>query len=70
MGNQMGAMGDNDKWLEDYAVRMMQDKKFVEDSYHRISTDKLFKAIETEVQAKDEPIDAEKFADMLKHHHH
>jgi len=68
MGNQMGAMGDNDKWLEDYAVRMMQDKKFVEDSYHRISTDKLFKAIETEVQAKDTPIDAEKFADMLKQH--
>ena len=70
MGNQMGAMGDNDKWLEDYAVRMMQDKKFVEDSYHRISTDKLFKAIETEVQAKDTPIDAEKFADMLKQHQH
>lgn len=70
MGNQMGAMGDNDKWLEDYAVRMMQDKKFVEDSYQRISTDKLFKAIETEVQAKDEPIDAEKFAEMLKNHQH
>jgi len=70
MGNQMGAMGDNDKWLEDYAVRMMQDKKFVEDSYHRISTDKLFKAIETEVQTKDEPIEAEKFADMLNNHRH
>ncbi len=70
MGNQMGAMGDNDKWLEDYAVRMMQDKKFVEDSYHRISTDKLFKAIETEVQTKDEPIEAEKFADILNKHQH
>ncbi|MCX6332284.1 MAG: trigger factor [Bacteroidetes bacterium] len=70
MGNQMGAMGDNDKWLEDYAVRMMQDKKFVEDSYHRISTDKLFKAIETEVQTKDEPNEAEKFADMLNKHQH
>ena len=70
MGPQMGALGDNDKWLEDYAVRMMQDKKFVEDSYHRISTDKLFKAVETEVQAKDTPIDAEKFADMLKQHQH
>ena len=70
MGNQMGAMGDNDKWLEDYAVRMMNDKKFVEDSYHRISTDKLFKAIETEVQTKDEPIEAEKFADMLNNHLH
>ena len=70
MGGQLGAMGDNDQWLEDYALRMMQDKKFVEDSYHRISADKLFNTIEGEVSAKDEAITAEKFADMLKHHHH
>jgi len=70
MGGQLGAMGDNDQWLEDYAMRMMQDKKFVEDSYHRISADKLFNTIEGEVSAKDEAITAEKFADMLKHHHH
>jgi len=70
MGNQMGAMGDNDKWLEDYAVRMMQDKKFVEDSYHRISTDKLFQAVEATVTAKEEKITAEKFADKLQNHKH
>ena len=70
MGPQMGALGDNDKWLEDYAVRMMQDRKFVEDSYQRISTDKLFTAIESEVDAKDEAIEAEKFADMLNNHKH
>ena len=70
MGPQMGALGDNDQWLEDYAVRMMQDRKFVEDSYQRISTEKMFTALETEVQAKDEAIEAEKFADMLNHHHH
>ncbi len=70
MGPQMGALGDNDQWLEDYAVRMMQDRKFVDDSYQRISTEKLFTALETDVQAKDEAIEAEKFADMLNHHHH
>jgi len=70
MGPQMGALGDNDQWLEDYAVRMMQDRKFVDDSYQRISTEKLFTALESEVQAKDEAIEAEKFADMLNHHHH
>jgi trigger factor len=70
MGGQLGALGDNDKWLEDYAARMMQDRKFVEDSYHRISTDKLFKAIEGEVSAKEEKIAADKFADKLHHHHH
>ena len=70
MGGQLGALGDNDQWLEDYAARMMQDRKFVEDSYHRISTDKLFNALEAEVTAKEEPIAAEKFADLLNNHKH
>ncbi len=70
MGPQMGALGDNDQWLEDYATRMMKDRKFVEDSYQRISTEKLFTAIETEVEAKDEEIEAEKFADLLNQHKH
>ncbi len=70
MGPQMGALGDNDQWLEDYAVRMMKDRKFVEDSYQRISTDKLFTAIEAEVEAKEEDIEAEKFADLLNQHKH
>ena len=70
MGGQLGALGDNDQWLEDYAARMMQDRKFVEDSYHRISTDKLFQAIEGDVAAKEEKISAEKFAEKLQHHHH
>jgi trigger factor len=70
MGGQLGALGDNDQWLTDYANRMMQDRKFVEDSYQRISTEKLFTAVEAEVKAKEEAISAEKFADKLHHHHH
>jgi trigger factor len=70
MGGQLGALGDNDQWLNDYANRMMQDRKFVEDSYQRISTEKLFTAVEAEVKAKEESISAEKFADKLHHHHH
>ena len=70
MGGQLGALGDNDQWLEDYAARMMQDRKFVEDSYQRISTDKLFNAIEAEVTAKEEKISSEKFAEKLSQHQH
>jgi trigger factor len=70
MGGQLGALGDNDQWLEDYAARMMQDRKFVEDSYQRISTDKLFNAIEAEVTAKEEKISSEKFAEKLNNHQH
>ncbi len=70
MGGQLGALGDNQQWVEDYANRMMQDRKFVEDSYHRISTDKMFQLLEGQVTAKEEPISAEAFAEKLNHHHH
>ncbi len=70
MGGQLGALGDNQQWVDDYANRMMQDKKFVEDSYHRISADKLFTLLETQVKATDEAITAEAFAEKLHHHHH
>ena len=70
MGGQLGALGDNQQWVEDYANRMMQDRKFVEDSYHRISTDKMFTFLEGEVSAKEESISAEDFAKKLHHHHH
>lgn len=70
MGGQLGALGDNQQWVDDYANRMMQDRKFVEDSYHRISTEKLFTLLETQVTAKEESISAEDFAKKLHHHHH
>jgi len=70
MGGQLSALGDNQQWVEDYANRMMQDRKFVEDSYHRISTEKLFGIIETQVTAKEESISAEDFAKKLHNHSH
>jgi trigger factor len=70
MGGQLGALGDNQQWVDDYANRMMQDKKFVEDSYHRISSEKLFDALETQVTAVEEAIGADEFATKLHHHHH
>ncbi len=70
MGGQLGALGDNQQWIDDYANRMMQDKKFVEDSYHRINAEKLFGVIETQVTAKDEPISVEDFTKMVENHHH
>ncbi|KAF0241123.1 MAG: trigger factor [Leadbetterella sp.] len=70
MGGQLGALGDNQQWIEDYANRMMQDKKFVEDSYHRINAEKLFGVLETAVIAKDEAISVEDFTKILEAHQH
>ncbi|MFM7358375.1 MAG: trigger factor [Sediminibacterium sp.] len=70
MGGQINMMGENSQWIEDYANRMLQDKKFVEDSYHRISTDKMFQHLETLVNAVEESISREDFAEKQHHHHH
>ena len=70
MGGHLGALGDNQQWVDDYANRMMQDKKFLEESYHRISTEKMFSNLDGQISAKEEAISAEDFAKKLHHHHH
>lgn len=69
LGGQLN-LADNEQWVEDYATRMMQDKKFVEDSYHRIATEKMFTAVAEKVNKTEEAISAEDFAEKLHHHHH
>ena len=66
MGGQ--ALGDL-SWLDEYAKRMLNDKKFVDQAYAQIQTTKLFNALEAQVQATEEPISAEDFASKLHHHH-
>ncbi len=70
MGGQINMLGENSQWIDDYANRMLQDKKFVEDSYHRISTDKMFQHLETMVNAVEESISREDFAEKQHHHNH
>jgi trigger factor len=66
-----GASMDMDQpWINDYVDRMMKDKKFVEDSYHRIQTDKVFTWAETQVNPVEKPISAEEFTKMQEAHHH
>ncbi|HVX49705.1 MAG TPA: hypothetical protein VHB48_06080, partial [Chitinophagaceae bacterium] len=67
MGGQ--ALGDL-SWLDDYAKRMLNDKKFVDQAYAQIQTTKMFNALENQVQATEEPISADDFAHKVHHHHH
>jgi len=66
MGGQ--SLGDN-SWMDEYANRMMKDKKFVEETYMRIQTSKMFAILEGQVSAKEESISAEDFAGKVHHHH-
>ena len=45
----MGMAQAEQPWVDEYVNRMMKDKKFVEDSYYKIQTDKMFTVLEGQV---------------------
>lgn len=71
-----GYMGTNvmdtdQPWVADYVNRMMQDRKFVEDSYHRIQSEKVFDWADKQINATEKPVSVEEFtAELEKHQHH
>jgi trigger factor len=65
--------GDDQPWVEDYVNKMMQDKRFVEETYQNQRTNKMLQWIETQVSPTDKAITAEDFNKLNeehKHHHH
>jgi trigger factor len=57
-------------WLDEYANRMMNDKKFVDETYMRLQTEKLFDLLESKSEKIEEPITLEEFQHKQHHHHH
>jgi trigger factor len=68
MGMQAGA--EEQPWIADYVQRMMQDRKFVEDTVHRIQTDKVFGWASTRINPTEKPISREEFQHMQEEHQH
>ena len=69
----MGAMDQEQPWIAEYLNRMIQDKKFVEDAFHRIQSEKMFEVVETKANAEEQPISVEDFTretEKHRHHHH
>ena len=69
----MGAEAQDQPWVNDYVEKMMKDRKYTEDAYNRIQTQKLFEWAETQVKPTESEISAEEFTKMVEthqHHHH
>lgn len=69
----MQALDEEQQWVRDYIDRMMKDRKYVEDAYNRLQTQKLFDWAETQVNAEETAISKEEFLKMNEehqHHHH
>ena len=72
MGN-MGTRADDQPWVNDYIERMMKDRKYMEDAYNRIQSQKIFGWAETQVKPTEKEISADEFTKMVEahqHHHH
>jgi len=66
-------LSDDQPWVTDYIEKMMKDRKYVEDSYNRIQTQKIFDWAAQQVKPADKDITAEEFTKMAEahqHHHH
>ncbi len=69
----MQALDEEQQWVRDYIDRMMKDRKYVEDAYNRLQTQKIFDWAETQVNAEETPITKDEFVKMNaehQHHHH
>ena len=65
--------GDEQPWVEDYVAKMMQDRRFVEETYQNQRTNKMLQWVETQVTPADKAITAEEFNKLNEehqHHHH
>lgn len=64
----MGSM-DDAPWLEEYANRMLQDKKYIENTYVNLQTEKLFSTLEEKATIKEKEVTADELNKMQHHHH-
>ncbi len=67
----MQSMDEEQPWITEYVNRMMKDRKFVEDAYHRIQTDKIFELADKQINATEKPVSVAEFTvEIEKHQHH
>ena len=66
----MQALDEEQQWVRDYIDRMMKDRKYVEDAYNRLQTQKIFDWAVGQAKATETPISKEEFVKMNEQHQH
>ena len=69
----MGTLDEEQPWVKDYIEKMMKDRKYVEDAYNRIQSQKILDWVETQLTPSETEISSEEFTKMVEthqHHHH
>src|SRR5687767_6757812 len=64
-------MGSEEQpWVNNYIDKMMQDRKYIEDAYNRIQSQRIFEWAETQVKPKEKEIAMEDFVKLQEEHQH
>ncbi len=66
----MNVLDESQQWIADYLNRMMQDKKFVEDTYHRLQGEKSLEWAASHANPEEKIISAEEFHHLQHEHQH
>ena len=66
----MQNLDEEQQWVKDYIDRMMKDRKYVDDAYNRLQTQKIFEWAESQVNAEETPVSKEEFIRMNEEHKH
>ncbi len=66
----MQTLNEEQQWVIEYIDKMMKDKKYVEDAYHRLLTQKIFEWAETQVKTVETMVTKEEFIAMNNQHQH
>ena len=69
----MGALDEEQPWITDYVEKMMKDRKYIEDAYNRLQSQKILDSVETQLKPVENDINSEDFTKMVEthqHHHH
>ncbi len=57
-------------WVNDYIEKMMKDRKYMDDAYNRIQTQKIFEWAESKINAIETEISSDDFVKMQEEHQH
>lgn len=68
MGMQM--LDEEQPWVEEYLGKMMQDRKFLDDSYYRLRAEKIFSWADNQVKKEVKHVSMEDFGKMMQEHQH
>ncbi len=63
-------LDESTAWLDSYVDRMMQDRKYIDENYHRLLTEKLFTWTEGQVQYKEVEVSVDEFNATQHNHQH